>query len=200
MPAECRGKCSKIISFEYRPIHECIGCIHIVRNLQLQQQKIDTCRLIPGSFHAHTRSSMILSLVQRHDVWHLSSFIASCCFAVVQKGPYNLAKATNVLCRNWRWAHFQAENSEGHLIISTYTAFTRSPSSRADPPLGSDSARGLSSSAFTLPQLADQTRLAFSSPVKFGRYPQCSASHYGASSFICHAFPRAQLSALLWAL
>ena len=38
---------------------------------------------------------------------------------LVQKGPYNLAKATNVVCRNWRWAHFQAENSEGHLIIST---------------------------------------------------------------------------------
>ena len=43
------------------------------------------------------------------------------------------------------------------------TAFTRSPARGADPPLGSDSARGLSSSAFTLPQLADQTRLAFSS-------------------------------------
>ena len=37
----------------------------------------------------------------------------------VQKGPYNFAKATNIVCRNWRWAHFQAENSEGHLIIST---------------------------------------------------------------------------------
>ena len=40
------------------------------------------------------------------------------------------------------------------------------PARGADPPLGSDSARGLSSSAFTLPQLADQIRLAFSSPVK----------------------------------
>ena len=37
------------------------------------------------------------------------------------------------------------------------------PARGADPPLGSDSARGLSSSAFTLPQLVDQTRLAFSS-------------------------------------
>ena len=63
------------------------------------------------------------------------------------------------------------------------------PARGADPPLGSDSARGLSNSTFTLPQLADQNRLAFSSPVKFGRYPQCTASCYEASSFICYAFP-----------
>ena len=45
------------------------------------------------------------------------------------------------------------------------------PARGADPPLGSDSARGLSSFLFTLPQLADQTCLVFRSWVKIWPIP-----------------------------
>ena len=45
------------------------------------------------------------------------------------------------------------------------------PARGSDPPLGSDSARGLPSSPFTLPQLAAQTRLVFRSRVKIWPIP-----------------------------